>query len=258
MDILINNFLPFGVYKTRKRKKKKTIYMKALILAAGLGTRLQPLTNNKPKALILYKNKPLLEHAIDKLKKHGFNDIIINIHHFAEQIINFVKKNNNFGINITFSDETEQLLDTGGGLKKAKWFFNDKKSFLVYNVDIFSDINLTEFYNEHNKIEAICTLAVQNRQTSRMLFFDENNYLCKWKNVITGEEKIARKTNTTLLPYAFSGIQMISPKIFPLITEENKFSIIDLYLRLARKHKISYYSHNNSSWLDLGKKENLK
>ena len=232
--------------------------MKALILAAGLGTRLQPLTENKPKALVLYKTKPLLEHAISKLKEHGFNDIIINIHHFAEQIVTFVEKKNNFGINIIFSDESEQLLDTGGGLKKAKWFFDDKKSFLVYNVDIFSDINLTKFYNFHNKIDAISTLAVQNRQTSRMLFFDKNNYLCKWKNVITGEEKIARKTSATLLPYAFSGIQMISPKIFSLITEENRFSIIDLYLRLAKKHKISYYSHNQSSWLDLGKKENLE
>ncbi len=231
--------------------------MKAIIFSAGYGTRLQPWTNNKPKALVEYKNIPLLQHVILKLKKHNFNDIIINIHHFANQIEEFIKQNNSFGINITFSDELDLLLDTGGGLKKTAHFFNDNKAFLAYNVDIISDIDLNKFYDYHINNKVLVTLAVQNRKTSRQLLFDAEKNLCQWKNIITGEIKQARRAIGNLEPYAFSGLHIINPDIFEKIKEDGVFSIIDLYLRLSKNENIIYYNHNNSSWKDLGRKENF-
>lgn len=231
--------------------------MKAIIFAAGLGTRLQPWTNTKPKALVEYKNAPLLQHVILKLKSEGFDEIIINIHHFADQVVDFVRKNDSFGAKINFSDETGLLLDTGGGLKKTADFFKNCESFLAYNVDILTDLNLQDFYNYHIENKAIATLAVQKRQTSRQLIFDKNGYLCKWKNVVTGEEKPAREISGTPLPYAFSGIHIISPKIFNKITETGVFSIIDVYLRLAKTEKIAFFDHTKSSWQDMGRKENF-
>ncbi len=228
--------------------------MKAIIFAAGLGTRLSPWTNNKPKALVEYQNIPLLQHVILKLKKHGFDDIIINIHHFATQIEDFIKKNDSFGIKITFSDERKLLLDTGGGLKKAEHFFNDNQPFLVYNVDIISDIDLKEFYNYHIENKVLVTLAVKNRETSRQLLFDENKNLCQWKNIIKNEIKNARTPIGELKPFAFSGLHIISPQIFNKITEKGVFSIIDTYLRLAKTENIIYYNHDYSSWKDMGRK----
>ncbi len=231
--------------------------MKAMILAAGFGTRLKPLTNNKPKALIEIRGKTLLEIAINKLKQEGFTDIIINVHHFANQIIDFLQENNNFNINIQISNESEILLNTGGGIYNAKWFFENEKEFLVYNVDIISDINLKELYNFHIKSNAIATLAVKNRKTSRQLLFDKDKNLCKWKNVINGEEKISRTTNSELFPFAFSGIHVIDTSIFNLIKERGEFSIIDVYLRLAAEYQIKYYNHKNTSWKDMGKYEHV-
>ncbi len=228
--------------------------MKAIIFAAGLGTRLSPWTNNKPKALVEYQNIPLLQHVILKLKKHGFDDIIINIHHFADQVEEFIEKNDSFGIIISFSNERDLLLDTGGGLKNTAHFFNDNKPFLAYNVDIISDINLNEFYNYHIENKVLVTLAVKNRETSRQLLFDENKNLCQWKNVITNEIKNARTAVGELKSYAFSGLHVISPQIFDKITEEGVFSIIDTYLRLAKTEDIIFYNHNYSSWKDMGRK----
>jgi len=229
--------------------------MKAMIFAAGLGTRLRPWTDTKPKALIEYKQITLLERVIIKLKNSGFNQIVINVHHFAEQIVDFVKSKNYFDCEIVFSDESDLLLDTGGGLKKTSFYLKNKDSFLVYNVDILSEINLKDFYDNHLKNNALATLAVQERQTSRVLFFDSDNYLCSWKNFKTEEEKISRHTNLKTKYFAFSGLHIISPQIFELITEEGKFSIIDLYLRLAKTNKISYYLESEI-WRDMGKKEN--
>jgi len=230
--------------------------MKAMIFAAGLGTRLQPWTNNKPKALIEYKQVPLLEIVINKLKKTGFKQIVINVHHFAEQIIEFLKNKNYFDCDIYISDETDLLLDTGGGLKKAEHFFDSEKPFLVYNVDILSEIDLLDFYNNHLKNNSLATLAVQKRETSRVLFFDSENNLCSWKNLKTNQEKIARHTFLQTNYFAFSGLHIISPKIFELIEEKGSFSIIDLYLRLAKDNKISYYL-DSKDWKDMGKKENF-
>lgn len=231
--------------------------MKAMIFAAGLGTRLQPLTNNKPKALVEINGTTLLEIVINRLKLFGFNDIIINVHHFSDMIIDFLKKNNNFNINITISDESGAILDTGGGLKKAAWFFNDNKPFLVHNVDIISNIDLSEMYNNHIKSDAIATLAVKNRNSSRYFLFDENNTLCGWKNTKTKEIKITKETNSKLTLYAFSGIHVISPEIFNYITEKGKFSIIDVYLKLAATNKIMALNHDNSLWFDVGDKNKL-
>jgi len=231
--------------------------MKALIFAAGLGTRLQPFTQSIPKALVRLHGKPLLQILIEKLIQSDINDIVINVHHFADQVIDFVKSNNNFGINIQFSDERDELLDTGGGLKKASWFFDDGQPFLVHNVDVISDIDVKDVFNEHLKSDAIATVAVRKRETSRYLLFDENKTLCGWENVSTGE-KIISKSSRVKLQYGFSGIHVINPDIFDHIHQEGKFSIIETYLELAKSHRISAYDHTESIWIDLGKPENLK
>ncbi|MCF8297025.1 MAG: nucleotidyltransferase family protein [Saprospiraceae bacterium] len=231
--------------------------MKAMIFAAGLGTRLQPITNNIPKALVELKGTPLLEIVIKKLISFGFDEIIVNVHHFADLVTDFLKTKNNFGIKIEISYEQDLLLDTGGGLKKASWFFNDSKPFLVYNVDVLSDIDLQDFYNFHIQSKSLATLAVRNRETSRYLLFNKENILCGWKNIKTGEIILARSNEKNLTPIAFSGIQIIDPKIFKFINQDGKFSIINSYLELAKKHKISAYNHDDTIWMDLGKIENL-
>ncbi len=231
--------------------------MKAMILAAGFGTRLQPLTNNKPKALVEINGTTLLEIVINRLKLFGFNDVIINVHHYSDMIIDFLKKNNNFNINITISDESDAILETGGGLKKAAWFFNDNKPFLVHNVDIISNIDLSEIYNNHINSDAVATLAVRNRYSSNYLLFDKNNTLCGWENIKTNKIIISKKTNSQLRQYAFSGIHIINPNIFNYINQKGKFSIIDVYLKLAATHKIMAFNHDNSLWFDVGDKNKL-
>jgi len=231
--------------------------MKALILAAGFGTRLQPITDSKPKALVEINGITLLEFTIRRLIKFGFNQIIINVHHFAEQIINFLDEKNNFGIEIEISDERDLLLDTGGGLKKASWFFDDGRPFLIHNVDILSDVDLAQFYNSHLNSDSIATLAVQKRKSSRYFLFDDEKYLCGWENVKTNEHKITRQPNGKLAQLAFSGIHMADPSIFKLIPPEKVFSIVDFYLSIASQNRISYFDHSNSLFIDLGKKENL-
>ena len=232
--------------------------MKAMILAAGMGTRLLPLTENKPKALVEINGIPLVQLAIQKLISSGFDEIIINAHHFAGMLINFLKEKNNFGINIQISDETDLLLDTGGGIKQASSFFNDGKAFLVYNVDILSDIDLRQLYRAHCELNPIATLAVRNRETSRYLLFNEENILCGWKNFKSGSTKFARPSETVFKLLAYSGIQIVNPKIFNLMPEDKVFSIIDLYLKLAVENEIKAYIHDDSFWMDLGKPESLK
>ncbi|MDD3541727.1 MAG: sugar phosphate nucleotidyltransferase, partial [Petrimonas sp.] len=163
--------------------------MKAMIFAAGLGTRLKPLTDTMPKALVPVAGKPLLWHTIQKLKAAGFDEIIINVHHFAGQIRQYIQDNNRFGIRIEFSDETQALLDTGGGIKKASWFFDDEKPFLIHNVDILSDIDLQNLYHFHTNSNSVATLVVSERKTSRYLLFDKNNHLAGWINEKSGETK---------------------------------------------------------------------
>ncbi|OFX88861.1 MAG: hypothetical protein A2W99_05185 [Bacteroidetes bacterium GWF2_33_16] len=230
--------------------------MKAMIFAAGLGTRLKPLTDNKPKALIEVYGKTLLEHTIVKLISSGVTDIIINVHAFADQIIDFLKLNNNFGIHIEFSDETDLLLDTGGGLKKAAWFFDDNNPFILHNVDILSDIDLNEMYKQHIAANCLATLAMDNRETNRYFLLNQNHELCGWENSKT-KVKIISKSGKISSKLAFSGIHIISPEIFSHFENDHIFSITSKYLELSKNHKILAYQPNNTYWFDVGKKNDL-
>lgn len=231
--------------------------MKAMIFAAGKGTRLQPLTNNVPKALIKVNGTPLLELVIKKLINSGVNEIIVNVHYLANQITDFLKSKNNFGIRIEISDETEELLDTGGGLKKASYFFDNNNSFIVHNVDVISNINLNEMITAHNNINALATVAVKKRISSRYLLFNNKQELSGWQNIKTSE-KIFSKNSENYYPLAFSGIHIINPIIFNYINQEGQFSIIDNYLELSKNNLIHAYEHNDSYWFDVGDINKLK
>jgi MurNAc alpha-1-phosphate uridylyltransferase len=232
--------------------------MKAMIFAAGLGTRLKPFTNSKPKALAEINGISLLEIAINRLIRFGFDEIIINVHHFPNQIIDFLKSKNNFGIQISVSDETGVLLDTGGGLKKAAHFFNDGKPFLVHNVDIVSNIDLEHLYATHLRNNCLATLACMERVSSRQLLINSKNELCGWKNNATGEVKISKEHESFLKAISFCGIQVISNKLLNLILEDGSFSLITLYLRLASNNCIMTENFENITWIDLGTPETLQ
>lgn len=231
--------------------------MRAMILAAGLGTRLKPLTDTTPKALIKIKEHTLLGLQINRLKSEGFDEIIINVHHFAEQIRNYLGENNFFNCKIEISDESNLLLDTGGGLKNAANFFSDSKPFLVYNVDILSNISLKKLIDFHINSNCIATLAVQDRESSRKFLFDENHILGGWTNEKTGEKIISRHSPTKLRAMSFSGIQIIDPNIFKYFPEKNVFSLVEFYLTVAKDEKIISYVHNDDEWIDVGKIKNL-
>lgn len=231
-----------------------------MIFAAGLGTRLRPLTDTLPKALVPVGGKPLLQHAIEKLTAAGFDEIIINIHHFGQQIIDFVEANNRFGIRIEFSDEREQLLDTGGGIKKAAWFFDDNRPFLIHNVDILSTIDLREVARQHSLNGSAATLVCSKRVTNRYLLLDNHNRLCGWINKKTGETKspFASFQPTDYIELAFSGIQMIHPSLLrKMDSYPRRFSIIDFYLTLCATHKISAYQTETGSIIDVGKSDSI-
>jgi NDP-sugar pyrophosphorylase family protein len=231
--------------------------MRAMILAAGLGTRLKPLTDSTPKALIKIKDFTLLELQIRKLTSEGFDQIIINVHHFAEQIKNYLKQNNFFNCSIEISDESEELLDTGGSLKKASHFFSDGKPFLVYNVDILSNIDLNKLMEFHLASPSIATLAIQERKSSRKFLFDDKMILCGWENKRSFEKIISHTSQTILTEYSFSGVQIVDPGIFKYFPNKDVFSLIELYLAAAKKEKIIGYIHNEDLWIDIGKLENL-
>lgn len=231
--------------------------MKAMIFAAGLGTRLKPITNDRPKALAEIHGVPILEIVIRRLKNYGFKDIIINVHHFPDKVIEFLNSKNNFDINIQISHEHDLLLDTGGGLKKAAWFFDDHKPFLVHNVDTLTNLDLEDYYNFHLRNKALATLLVRHRNGSRFFLFDKNKRLSGWENIHTQEIKIARTNSEPWEQIAFSCLHVIDPAIFNLLTEDGCFSIIDTYLRLAGTHKIMGYVDDNSYWLDIGTPEKL-
>ena len=231
--------------------------MKAMIFAAGLGTRLRPITETIPKAVVEFKGKPLIENVINRLITAGVTELIVNLHHFPEQIKAFVKSKNNFGIRIEFSEEIE-LLDTGGGLKKAGWFFNDGNPFILHNVDILSDIDLNLMVETHNQSGVLSTVAVKKRATSRYFIFDQTNLLCGWKSVKENKTIMAKEPNGKTQDLAFCGIHVISPQIFPKLTETGKFSIVESYLRLAREgERIAAFRVDENSWQDIGKVSEL-
>ncbi len=235
--------------------------MNAMIFAAGHGTRLRPLTNDRPKALVEVEGKTLLEHNILKLKSAGFDHIVVNIHHFGEQIIQFLKAHDNFGIDIRVSDERQLLLDTGGGIRQAIPLFTNPGPILIHNVDIISDIDLRHLYNQHLlNTSAItgkalgATLAINARKTSRYLMFDEDKCLCGWTNVSTGEIKgeIGEK-------FAFAGIHVVDPQLFPFIEakEEDVFPIISFYLSVCKDIALMGEDITEDAWVDCGKPESL-
>lgn len=231
--------------------------LNAMIFAAGLGTRLQPYTASKPKALVELAGKTLLERAIVKLLDHGVDRIVINVHHFAGMIEKFLEEKNYFDADIRISDEREQLLDTGGGLKKAIDLFIPNAPVLIYNVDVLSSIDLNHLIENHKKTEALVSMVTRNRESSRYLYFNDDHQLTGWKNCKTGQSIVARNDMNRSQPMAFSGIHLVDPKLFTMIKEEGKFSIINLYLRLAKTEKIVAYKDNSDLWYDLGKPEQL-
>lgn len=264
--------------------------MQAMIFAAGLGTRLKPLTDTMPKALVPVDGKPLIKHVISRLKCAGASRVVVNVHHFADSIIEYLNANGNFGIDIRVSDERGQLLETGGGIKKASAFFDADKPVLIHNVDILSNINLHKFYQEADDSQADAMLLVSGRSTKRYLLFDEGMRLAAWTNVSTGEvkspnEQLAKEiaeaysapdvmqrdgmTAATLATtafgaypslrkYAFSGIHVFSPRLFPLMDGwPEKFPIMDFYLKNCASANIKGYALEGLRLMDVGKIDTL-
>ena len=235
--------------------------MKAMIFAAGLGTRLKPLTDHMPKAQVPVAGRPMLEHVILKLKAAGFNELVINIHHFGEQILDFLRANQNFGLTIHISDERDCLLDTGGGIRKAEPFFRGNEPFLVHNVDILSDTDLKALYEYHRQSGNDATLLASRRKTIRYLLFDDEKRLCGWINKDTLQTK---PEGFAYNPehhheYAFSGIHVISPSLFHYMDERwtGKFSIMDFYLQTCHEARIGGRLTDTLRLIDIGKPETL-
>ncbi len=229
--------------------------MKALIFAAGKGTRLKPFTDHHPKALAKVNGVPLLERNIKYLQSYGINDFVINVFHFGEQIVQFLKENNNFGAEIEISDEKDQLLETGGGLVFARKFLDFGEDFLILNADILTDLNITEFVKYHQEKKDFATLAVSDRKSSRKLLFNPEMILRGWVNVETGEQRLA-EFNKGFKPLAFSGIHCINPRIFDKIKRTGKFSIMEEYLDLMHTETIHGYEHQ-AKLIDVGKPESV-
>ena len=229
--------------------------MKALIFAAGKGTRLRPFTDHHPKALAKVNDIPLLQRNIEYLKEAGIKDFVINVHHFGEQIVEFLKVNDNFGCRIDISNEKEELLETGGGLIFAKHFLENETDFLVMNADILTNLNVNDFLNSHFEKKDFITLAVSERNSSRKLLFNDEMMLKGWRNEQTGAERLADK-NLNLQPLAFSGVHCINSAIFSKIKRSGKFSIMDEYLDLMSTEAISGFVHD-SILVDVGRPESV-
>jgi N-acetyl-alpha-D-muramate 1-phosphate uridylyltransferase len=233
--------------------------MQAMIFSAGLGTRFKPWTDKYPKALALVNGKSLLQRNIEYLQQYGIKDVIVNVHHFADQIEDAIKKNNSWGSNITISDERNELLETGGGLLKAKKLFTPGERFITCNVDILTDLDINKLLTFHEKSKALISFGVTNRKTSRYLLFDENNRLCGWRNIKTGEERISIPGNN-LIEKAYSCVVVFEYDIFNMMQEKGftgKFSLIDVYLKLAAGHLIMGYDHSGDRLVDVGKPESI-
>jgi MurNAc alpha-1-phosphate uridylyltransferase len=230
--------------------------MKGMILAAGLGTRLKPWTDKHPKALALVNGKSLLQRNIEYLQQHNIYKVVVNVHHFADQILDAINTNKGWDSDITISDETDVVLETGGGLKKAASYLQSENTFILMNCDILTDLDLSKVINYHQQQKPLATLAVTDRKTSRYFLFNSDNQLCGWQNVTTGEEKIS-KSSATYNQKAFSGIHVLSNKIFDVMKQEGKFSMVDVYLSLARAETIKCFDHSQSKFIDVGKPESI-
>jgi N-acetyl-alpha-D-muramate 1-phosphate uridylyltransferase len=231
--------------------------MKAMILAAGKGTRLAPFTNEKPKVLYKVADYTLLEIAVRFLKKHGVSEFVINVHHFADQVIEYLENNKGFGLKYTISDERDLLLDTGGAIVKASRFFEGEDSFVLMGADMLTDLDLTAMIEIHRRSGALATLAVKDRPTSRLLMFDDDYRLVGWKDNTTGETK-GQRINLARYALGFSVVHVINTSVFSFIKEKGAFPIMDLYLRLMDEHKIMGYRHDKTGWIEFGRTERIQ
>jgi len=231
--------------------------MKAMIFAAGLGTRFKPWTDKYPKALAMVNGKPLLQHAIQYLQHYSIREVVVNVHHFADKVIDAIKKNNGWGSEIMISDEADEVLETGGGLLKAKELLKGNR-FIIINVDILTDLNIDKFIDHHQQTGSFISLAIAERQTSRFLLFNKQNRLCGWRN-IKGDEIIEKITMPapSYQQKAYSGLAIFEPAIFEHITMTGKFSVIDVYLQLGQAKIISGYDHTGDKWVDVGRPESV-
>ncbi len=230
--------------------------MKAMIFSAGLGTRFKPWTDKHPKALAPVNGKPLLQHNIEYLAKYGIRDVIVNVHHFADQIIDMVKKHDGWGSRIVFSDETSEVLETGGGLLKAKALFTPGEKFITCNADILTDLDLHDLVAFHEKQKPLITFGVTNRKTTRNFLFDEAGRLCGWVNNDTCERRISiDKPN--LHQKAYSCVVVFEYDIFRLMPFTGKFSLTDVYLQLAKENMILGFDHTGDKFVDVGRLESL-
>lgn len=230
--------------------------LKAMVLAAGLGTRFKPWTDTNPKALAVVNGKSLLQRNVEYLQKFDIKDVVINVHHFADAVEDIVKENNGWGSNIIISDERDELLETGGGILKAKSLL-EGAPFITVNVDILTDLNLKHFLSFHQQQNALISLAVSERRTSRYLLFNKYGRLCGWRN--TGEnfkEKIVLQAKE-YFEHAYSGIAIYQPEVLDMITFTGKFSIIDVFMDLAQQNKIAAYTHSGDQWIDVGRPESV-
>ena len=230
--------------------------MKAIIFAAGLGTRFKPWTDAHPKALAMVNGKSLLQRNIEYLQQYGITEVVVNVHHFANQIREAIKENDGWGSNISISDETEEVLETGGGLMKARHLLEGDEPFISLNVDILTNLDLGKLIAYHQQHRPLITMGVTNRKSSRVLLFDEGNRLCGWKNVQTGEEKISIP-KPHLIERAYSCVVVYEPAIFSLIQQQGKFSIIAAYLDLAAANSIIGLDHSGDKLVDVGKPESV-
>lgn len=238
--------------------------MKAMIFAAGLGTRFKPWTDTHPKALAIVNGKSLLQRNIEYLQQYGIIDVVVNVHHFADQIIDAIKKNNGWGSNVMISDERDEVLETGGGLVKARRLLEGDEPFITLNADILTNLNINDLIAYHKKNKALISFGVTNRKTSRNFLFDENNRLCGWRNNTTGAQRGPFLTfpkgegmNKNLVEKAYSCVVVFEPSIFSLIKQIGKFSLVDTYLDLAAEHVILGYDHSQDKLVDVGKPESV-
>jgi len=230
--------------------------MNAMIFAAGLGTRFKPWTDKHPKALALVNGKSLLQHNIEYLQQYGITDVVVNVHHFPDQIIEAIKKNKGWGSNIMISDESNEVLETGGGLLKAKGLLQDGEPFITLNADFLTNLDINALLAFHKNKKALISFGITNRKTSRYFLFDEENRLCGWRNTATGEEKISIAKND-LKEMAYSCVVIFQPEIFELIPQRGKFSLVETYLSLAATHPIYGYDHSGDKLVDVGKPESV-
>jgi N-acetyl-alpha-D-muramate 1-phosphate uridylyltransferase len=230
--------------------------MKAMIFAAGLGTRFKPWTDKHPKALAPVNGKSLLQRNIEYLQQYGVNDVIVNVHHFADQLVEAIEKNNGWGSNVFISDETDQVLETGGGLLKAKHLFTPGEKFITCNADILTDLNIDKLLSFHEERSSLISFGITQRKTSRNFLFDKEDRLCGWINNQTGEQRISLH-RSELVQKAYSCVVVFEYEVFRLSPFTGKFSLTDLYLDLAKQHPIYGYDHTGDKWVDVGKSESI-